>query len=91
MSLEWAGGAFAICLVLTFVFGRTTTFINLSSHQSLYGARICNADHGTSNPQRWCGTGQRLGCALSSDDIAWRDYLPHESGGTLHIENLTLN
>ncbi len=28
---------------------------------------------------------------LPSDDIAWRDYAPHENGGPLHIVNVTLN
>ncbi len=63
MSLKWAGGAFVICLAMTFVFGRTLTFINLSSYQTLYGARICRAYQGASNPQRWFGSGQRLGDA----------------------------
>ena len=91
MSLKWPGIAFALCLALSFALGRTLTFINLSSYQSLYGSRICRAYQGASNPQRWYGTGQRLGDTLPSDDIAWRDYAPHENGGPLHIVNVTLN
>lgn len=91
MSVKWAGAALAGCLILTFVFGRTLTFINLSSYQTLYGARICRAYQGASNPQRWYGAGQRMGETLPSDDIPWRDYAPHENGGPLHIVNVTLN
>jgi len=91
MSLAWSGGAWGVCLLLTICFGRTLTFLNLSSHQALYAARISRAYHGASNPDRWFGQGQRLGEALPTDDVFWRNYQPQESGGPLHIVNVTLN
>jgi hypothetical protein len=83
--------ALVIALALAFLFGRLLTFLNLSSHQAMYSARITRAYHGASNPDRWFGDGQRLGEALPSDDVLWRKYDPHASGGPLHIVNVTLN
>jgi hypothetical protein len=91
MSARWVGGASVVCLVLAFFFGRTLTFLNLSSHQALYAARISRAYQGASNPERWIGDGQRLGTALPTDDTPWRGYEPHLSGGPLHVVNVTIN
>lgn len=91
MSFGWAGGAGLISLVLTWLFGQTMSFLNFSSHQPLYSARLTRAYQGASNPARWAGTGQKISEALASDDVGWADYRPHEHGGPLHLVNVTLN
>ncbi|MCC7138038.1 MAG: hypothetical protein IT460_06365 [Planctomycetes bacterium] len=45
--------AFGLLLALSWVFGRTWTFLNRSSHHALYSARIGRAYLGASNPERW--------------------------------------
>ena len=91
MSSPWAASAGFVCLLLAFFFGRTLTFLNLSSHQALYASRISRAYHGASNPERWFGDGQRIGESLMTDDVFWRAYRPDQQGGPLHIVNVTMN
>lgn len=91
MSFVWAGGVGLVSLVLAWLFGQTMSFLNFSSHQPLYSARLTRAYQGASNPARWGGKGQKLSEALASDDTAWADYRPHEHGGPLHFVNVTLN
>lgn len=91
MSFWWVGIPWGVSFILTLFCGWTLAFLNLSSHQTLYAARLTRAYQGASNPQRWFGQGQRLGDSLPDDDIAWSDYRPHEHGGPLHLVNVTLN
>ena len=89
-------------LALTLAFGHTFKFINQSSHQALYAARLARAYLGASNPLR-VPEGLRVPAAdggrttgditepLPGDDIGWGLYKPHESGGPLHVVNVTLN
>jgi hypothetical protein len=89
-------------LALAIAFGQTLKFINQSSHQALYAARIARAYLGASNPVRvaermrppgaaGAGTKSDITEPLPGDDIGWGVYKPHEAGGPLHLVNVTLN
>jgi hypothetical protein len=84
----WAG---LICLLLAITYGQTFTFLNLSSLQQVYGARLVRSYLGASNPNRWEGAGQRLSDVVHCDDLRFEEYRPHEHGGPLHLINVTLN
>ncbi|MFI5179787.1 MAG: patatin-like phospholipase family protein [Thermoanaerobaculia bacterium] len=92
---KWAGAgiwwAFAIAFGLTVLMGRTLPFLNQSSLQALYGARLSRAYLGASNPERWIGSGQNVTEAIRGDGCSLNDYRPHEAGGPLHLLNVTLN
>jgi hypothetical protein len=78
--------------VLSLLCGQTIRFINSSSHQALYGNRLTRAYLGASNRNRFIeASGQRLSDPIRGDNIGWGDYAPFESGGPLHIVNVTLN
>ena len=78
--------AFSVSALLAWAFGRTIAFLNLSSHQSLYGARLTRAYLGASNPERWVG--KSLTEPLASDEVVGSG---HAKGGPLHIVNVTVN
>lgn len=80
-----------ICLFLAITYGQTFTFLNLSSLQQVYGARLVRSYLGASNPNRWEGAGQRLSDVVHCDDVRFEEYRPHEHGGPLHLINVTLN
>lgn len=93
--------AMLVWLVLSYVIGRTWTFLNRSSHHSLYSARIGRAYLGASNPKRW-DEGVAVTELLRDDDLPLADYFatdpsPHgegagvSKGGPLHLVNVTLN
>jgi hypothetical protein len=78
--------------VLSVLCGRTIRFINSSSHQALYGNRLTRAYLGASNKNRFSDkSGQRLSDPIRGDNIGWGLYAPFQSGGPLHIVNVTLN
>jgi hypothetical protein len=78
--------------ILTVLCSQTIRFINSSSHQALYGNRLTRAYLGASNRNRFIGgSGQRLSDPIRGDNIGWGAYAPFESGGPLHIVNVTLN
>jgi len=95
---------FGIGLVLTLLTGRTLSFLNLSSLQAFYSARLRRAYLGASNPER---TGYRArGLAThdqkpsaarsirvesAADDIGWAAYTPYAHGGPLHLMGVTVN
>jgi predicted acylesterase/phospholipase RssA len=81
-----AAGAFVASLFL----GRTLEFLNLSSHSTLYTARLTRAYLGASNPDRHKYS-KSLVDPIRGDEIEMRAYRPHEHGGPLHLINATLN
>jgi hypothetical protein len=91
MSFRSLGWAWMILLGLSIAFGRTFGFINLSSHQTLYGSRLTRAYLGASNPGRFSGAGQKLTDVINCDGIGMRDYRPQDAGGPLHLINVTVN
>ena len=78
-------------LVLTFIFGRTFPFLNQSSLQALYAARLTRAYLGASNPERRDPEKGNLTDPMKGDGVAMAQYRPHQSGGPIHLINVTLN
>jgi hypothetical protein len=91
MSLASVLAFWVALLVVCLAIGRTFAFLNLSSHQALYGARLTRAYLGASNRNRWSGDGQKLTEVIPGDDIAMEEYRPQDAGGPLHLVNVTLN
>jgi len=84
--------AFGLVLVLSFLHGRASAFLNQSTHQPLYSARLTRAYLGASNPERTPGT--PLWRVLADDDVSLRDYWGPEAaalGAPLHLVNVTVN
>ncbi len=77
-------------VLVTLALSWTVPFLNLSSHNSLYGARLTRAYLGASNRRRHTnhGTVTEL---VPGDQISLADYDPHQAGGPLHLVNVTLN
>jgi len=82
---------FPLGIALTLLFGRTLPFLNQSSLQAIYGARLARAYLGASNPERWRGRGENVTEPLPGDGLSLDDYRPDAAGGPLHLVNVTLN
>lgn len=78
-------------LVLTLLLGQCLRFVNLSSQQQLYSARITRAYLGASNSNRHKPDNRNVSEMIPGDDLHTTEYLPHKSGGPLHLINVTLN
>jgi len=78
-------------LVASLLFGSTLPFLNQSSLQMLYGARLSRAYLGASNPARWTDNGMNVTEPIDGDGIPMESYRPDQNGGPLHIVNVTLN
>ena len=98
-TLLWV---FSCTLVLAAITGHFAGFINLSSLQSFYSARLTRAYLGASNGERFQAGREALSAAepLPSDQLALDDYVDRHPGGAvarlrtlapLHIINLTVN
>lgn len=77
--------------LLTVLFGKTTSFLNLSSFHSFYSARLIRAYQGASNLHRRTGDSGGVNDVHPRDDIPWADYQPYRHGGPLHLVNVALN
>jgi len=92
VSWGWLGGGLLAAFVLSrFVFGSGWAFLNYSSQQPLYNARLTRAYLGASNPARWTGEHKSVVQPEKGDAIEMADYDPHTKGGPLHLINLTIN
>lgn len=86
-----------IALVMAVVTGQFIGFINLSSLQAFYAARLTRAYLGASNGQRFdvsCAQSRRrmsVSQTLSRDDIPLKDYYGKRTAGPLHLINVTMN
>jgi hypothetical protein len=87
-----AAAAFAGAALLALLVGRTTSFLNRSSHHTLYSVRLTRAYLGSSNRQRW-EDGVGVSALLGDDDIRLKDYWrdPVPAGAPLHVFNVTIN
>jgi choline dehydrogenase-like flavoprotein len=94
------GTGAGILLVVTFlafslVIGRAFGFVNLSSLQSVYAARLTRTFLGASNPGRIYTSGTALPSdvdfAHPGDDVAFHEYHPEEHGGPIHLINVCVN
>jgi hypothetical protein len=83
--------AFSIAALVSALIGKTYAFLNLSSYQGLYGARLTRAYLGASNPARIGPNGVKVTETIAGDDEPFLDYRPDRAGGPLHIVNVTLN
>ena len=80
-----------VLFVVSFFFGLSLPFVNLSSLSQFYSARLSRTYIGASNRERQKGAGVNLTEEVPGDDLAIDKYLPHEHGGPLHLINVTLN
>jgi len=78
-------------IVASILFGSTLPFLNQSSLQMLYGARLARAYIGASNPARWADAGMNVTEPIDGDGTPLESYRPDQNGGPLHIVNVTLN
>lgn len=92
-DLAAPGGALALLLVFSLLFGRTWEFINSSSLQSLYGARLARAYLGASNPERLGLRATAVTETIDGDDITQADYWSarRPPWAPLHLVNVTVN
>ncbi len=77
--------------VLSLLAGRFFGFINLSSQQQLYAARLKRAYIGASNPLREKENSYAVTDPLPGDDVPLDEYQPYRQGGPLHLINVTVN
>ena len=80
-----------LALLGSWIFSRNFGFVNLSSMQQVYAARLVRAYLGASNPQRRRHANHSMTDLIPGDDLPLDDYLPHRHGGPLHLINLTVN
>jgi choline dehydrogenase-like flavoprotein len=82
-------------LAFSLIIGRAFGFVNLSSLQSSYAARLTRTFLGASNPGRIYTTGNALpsevDVAHPGDDVAFHEYHPEEHGGPIHLINVCVN
>jgi hypothetical protein len=84
-----------VALAVSIVLGRDVGFLNLSSLQTVYAARIARTFLGASNPQRiypsGAGTPTEVQVSHPDDDLPFVDYHPEHNGGPLHLVGVCLN
>jgi hypothetical protein len=67
--------------VLAYLFGRNLPFLNASSVQYLYGARLVRAYLGATNPHRYFPRQVAVTDTIAGDDSSLAEYVPFEKGG----------
>jgi hypothetical protein len=84
-----------VALAASLAVGRATGFLNLSSLQSLYAARLARTFLGASNPARVYSHGTAVppsvDAAHPDDDLPLHLYHPERIGGPLHLINVCVN
>jgi hypothetical protein len=84
-----AAGLLGVVLA-SVLLGQSDNFLNLSTHATIYAARLTRAYLGATNATR-----QRyhkpLSDPIEGDDVPFRSYAPWTEGGPLHVVNATLN
>ena len=98
-----AGSAFIVALVIGLLTGKTMSFLNLSTIQPFYAARLTRAYLGACNPHRTgYGADTKSGGTrnpnalnvtevIAGDDVRLENYRPDANGGPLHLINVTIN
>lgn len=86
---------FAVSLLASLAFGRALGFLNLSSLNSAYGARLARTFLGASNDNRINARNSSAPTdvrnAHPDDDVAFSDYHPEQRGGPLHLVGVCVN
>jgi choline dehydrogenase-like flavoprotein len=94
------GNSAGFFLVITFlmfslIIGRALSFLNLSSLQATYAARLTRTFLGASNPERIYGAGNSaptdVDLSHPGDDLPFYDYHPEKHAGPLHLINVCVN
>lgn len=83
-----------LALVLSLILAqkKAIIFANDSSLSQTYGSRLARTFLGATNPQRQHPSGQDITEVMAGDDVpSLTEYRPHETGGPLHLLNLTVN
>ncbi len=86
-------------LVISFVLGRSWPFLNSSSHQPLYSARLTRAYLGASNTDRMGPRGTAVVDVVPEDDLDMARYFGgdekgkrwYAKGAPIHLINVTIN
>jgi len=94
-QFAWGIVAFLAGTVLSLIFGRAFDFLNYSTLQNTYRARISRVFLGASNPARISGDASEVGRDVQlvhpDDDVAFSDYHPEANGGPVHLIGLCVN
>jgi hypothetical protein len=96
VSWPWLLPAFGLTLVFSFLFGWSWPFLNRSSQQPLYSARLIRAYLGASNPERQSSPNQSVTRVMRGDDCDLATYYEQKSlqsgqAPPLHLINVTIN
>lgn len=83
--------AVAVAFVASWIFSRAFGFVNLSSMQQVYAARLARAYLGATNSERQRSENHSMTELIAGDDVRLDAYVPHEHGGPLHLINVTVN
>jgi hypothetical protein len=83
--------AVAICFAASWIFSRSFGFVNLSSMQQVYAARLARAYLGATNGERQRNANHSMTELIPGDDFPLDNYAPHQNGGPLHLINVTVN
>ena len=85
----------AVAVVTSLAVGRATAFLNLSSLQSIYAARLSRTFLGASNPARVYAHPTAVPASINAvhldDDLPFHLYHPERVGGPLHLINVCVN
>lgn len=82
--------SFALLSVISLLWGFAWEFVNRSSYNELFSARITRSFLGAANDAR-ISSGESYTRVHPKDDIMFTEYAPHDNGGPLHIINVTIN
>jgi hypothetical protein len=84
-----------VLFAFSFTIGQALNFLNLSSLQAAYAARLTRTFLGASNSERLFGTAtvEPTSVLVShpGDDISFGEYHPEKNGGPLHLINVCVN
>lgn len=97
--------AFLLALAVSLLTGKTMSFLNLSSMQQFYAARLARAYLGACNARRTGFGAAAQGATddsanaptldvtevIPGDDIPFDMYRPERNGGPIHLINVTIN
>lgn len=81
--------------IIALLLSRAFDFLNSSSLQSTYAARLTRTFLGASNPARYGAVDADVAADVSvvdpDDDLNFDDYRPHEAGAPFHLIGVCLN
>lgn len=83
--------AVGVTFVLSWILSRSFGFVNLSSMQQMYAARLARAYLGATNPNRRQHENHNMTELIPGDEVPLARYAPHRHGGPLHLINVTVN